>query len=91
MCVHACVRACVSQCVVCVCACVQHCACVSVCVHVNMTLAYFADVLVSHIYPVTVGTDMLSVEDYKYGVEQLFIDLLEASHFSVSPEVSFLL
>ncbi|XP_065889064.1 uncharacterized protein [Dysidea avara] len=35
------------------------------------------------IYPVTIGTDMPSVNDYKYGVEQLFIDLLQASHYSV--------
>jgi len=43
----------------------------------------------SFIYPVTIGTDMPSVIDYKYGVEQLFIDLLQDSHFSVPAKVSW--
>ncbi len=32
-------------------------------------------------YETDVGKDIPSLEDYKYGVEQLFIDLLAASKF----------
>ena len=39
-------------------------------------------------YQVTIGTNMPSVNDYKYGVEQLFIDLLQDSHYSVLAKVS---
>ena len=42
----------------------------------------------SFMYPVTIGTNMPSVNDYKYGVEQLFIDLLQDSHYSVPAKVS---
>jgi hypothetical protein len=37
-----------------------------------------------YIYPTSVGVNMVSTDDYKYGVEQLFIDLLSKSEFVTS-------
>ena len=52
-----------------------------------MLLYFYIFHICRYIYPVTIGTNMPTIDDYKYGVEQLFIDLLTTSHFSVSAQV----
>ena len=68
--------------------------CAHACVYVHLIICQMCMCVLydfhicSYIYPVTIGTNMPTIDDYKYGVEQLFIDLLTTSQFSVSAQVS---
>ena len=52
--------------------------------HLNIPTLHSAKFLNNthrYMYNTDIGTDLPSLDDYKYGVEQLFIDLLSASSF----------